>query len=105
MFDRVDPEEARRRLDGGAILVDVRELDEFARARVPGATHLPLSQFAERVGELPRDREIVLLCAAGMRSAMAADYLDRQGLRAANLEGGIQAWYQAGLPLEVEESQ
>jgi rhodanese-related sulfurtransferase len=96
--------EASRRLGSGALLVDVREADEYAQARVPGSTHLPLSQFADRVDELPADREVVLLCAAGMRSAMAADYLARRGLTATNLEGGIQAWYQAGLPVEVEES-
>ena len=100
MFDRIDPEEARRRVDAGALLVDVREADEFAQARVPGATLIPLSEFAARYAELPEGREIVLMCAAGVRSANAAAFVTRFGYRVSNLEGGIQAWHAAVLPVE-----
>ena len=100
VFDRVDPAEAQRRVQTGAALVDVREADEYAQARVPGAKLIPLSEFAARVGELPADREVVLMCAGGVRSARAAEFAAGQGLRVTNLEGGINAWNSAGLPVE-----
>ena len=100
MFDRIEPAEAQRRVQAGATLVDVRESDEFAQARVPGAVLIPLSEFAQRYSELPQT-EVVLMCAAGVRSAQAAQFADQHGYRVTNLEGGINAWHAAGLPVEV----
>jgi rhodanese-related sulfurtransferase len=100
MFDRIDPNEAQRRLQAGATLIDVREVAEFEQARVPGAVLIPLSEFAQRYTELPQDNEVVLICAAGMRSAQAAQFAAQYGYRVTNLEGGINAWNAAGLPVE-----
>ena len=100
MFDRVDPQEAQRRVQSGAALIDVREADEYAQARVPGAVLIPLSEFASRYAELPNDREVVLMCAGGVRSARAAEFAAQQGFQVSNLEGGIQAWHSLGLPVE-----
>lgn len=100
MFDRVDPQEAKTRLENGAVLIDVREQNEYAQARVPGATLIPLSEFASRYTEMPKDQEIVLICAGGVRSAQAAQFAAQHGFKLTNLEGGINAWHALGLPIE-----
>jgi rhodanese-related sulfurtransferase len=105
MFDRITPEVAQQRIQSGAVLVDVRERDEFEAAHVDGATLIPLSEFAARVSELPKDKEVVLICAAGVRSARAAEYAEAQGYTVTNLEGGINAWAAAGLPVETGGTQ
>ena len=104
MFDRIDPSEAQRRVQAGAALIDVRELVEFEQARVPGAVLFPLSEFAERYTELPQGSEIVLMCAAGVRSAQAAQFAAQHGYQVTNLEGGISAWNAAGLPVELGDA-
>jgi rhodanese-related sulfurtransferase len=101
MFDRITPEEAQQRIHDGAALVDVRERDEYEAAHVQDATLIPLSEFAARVNELPKDKEVVLICAGGVRSARAAEYASNQGYKVTNLEGGINAWAAAGLPVQV----
>ncbi len=100
MFDRVDPLTAKTRLENGAVLIDVREQNEFDEARVPGATLIPLSEFANRYSEMPLDKEIVLICAGGVRSAQAAQFAAQHGFKLTNLEGGIKAWHSEGLPVE-----
>ena len=100
MFDRVDPLTAKTRLANGAVLVDVREAGEFEQVHVPGATLIPLSEFAARYTEMPKDQEIVLMCAGGVRSAQAAQFAAGHGFKLTNLEGGIQAWHAEGLPVE-----
>lgn len=101
------PEEAKQRLDEGAVLVDVREMDEWQQARVPGALHVPLSTLAKRLGDLPQDRTLVLMCHTGQRSHTAARFLAQRGhaTPAGNLVGGIVAWATLGLPLEPNPSK
>ncbi len=75
------------------LLVDVREPGEYARGHIPGAYSLPLSQLARRSDELPRDRELVLLCQHGPRSAVAATLLRARGFEQLSvMEGGMKAW-------------
>jgi rhodanese-related sulfurtransferase len=101
----VDVHEAARRLDqmpGGRapLLVDVREANEFAAVRIPGAVLLPLSELQTRYAELPRDRALLLHCAAGKRSLVAAEFLKRNGYAdVTNVDGGIIEWQKAGLPV------
>ncbi len=84
----------------GALLVDVRERDEMAEVRVPGAVLLPLSGFADTFEKLPRERPLYLMCASGRRSLVAADHLLRHGWKdVTNVTGGIIAWRNAGLPV------
>jgi rhodanese-related sulfurtransferase len=87
-------------VDGGHVL-DVREPDEVARARIEGAQHIPLGSLVERLAEVPRDRTVYVLCHVGGRSAQATQYLESQGVDAVNVTGGIVAWYRAGLPVVV----
>lgn len=82
------------------VLVDVREDGELAQARVEGATHVPMSSFVERHGELPKDRPLFVMCASGNRSSAATAFLLRNGWTdVVNVEGGITAWQRAGLPV------
>ncbi|MDD2801900.1 MAG: rhodanese-like domain-containing protein [Methylococcales bacterium] len=74
-------------------LLDVREPTEFAYASIAGSVLIPLNQVPQRVSELDRDREIVVICHHGMRSMQAASYLDHLGYaKVFNLQGGIDAW-------------
>ena len=96
--------EARQRLADApetTHLLDVREVWEFTEGHAEGAHNLPLSQLQQRVGEVPRDRDILLICHTGARSMQAAKFLTQQGVtRVANVTGGTEAWENAGLPLE-----
>lgn len=96
-YDEVTPQQLRQRLAAGedVFVLDVREHDEVAQWSFAGATHIPLGELGQRSGELPGDRQIVVLCAAGVRSAAAAEALDRGGWQAANLVGGVMAWQQS----------
>jgi len=96
----VDVKEAATRLEtSGAVLVDVRNPDEFASGRVEGAVLIPLPEFGERYAELPTDRPLLLICHMGNRSAAATAHLLRNGYTdVANVAGGMDAWLRAGLP-------
>ena len=92
---------ARAREDGAPV-IDVREADEFASARVPGAVHIPLGEVPVRVGEVPRDGTVYVICARGGRSAKAVEHYRAQGIDAVNVAGGTLAWIDAGLPVDPE---
>ena len=83
-----------------ATIVDVREIDEFQAERVEGSINVPLSALLSRIDEVPRDTTVYVMCAAGRRSAEAAAYLDEHGFDVVNVDGGIHAWTDAGLPVE-----
>ncbi len=98
--------EAAARLDGEGdprpVLVDVREPNEFALLRVPGAVLLPLSTLSTSYERLPTDRPLLIMCAVGGRSARATDFLRANGYAdATNIAGGITAWNQAGLAVKT----
>ena len=100
----VDAAEAADRLNRAdapkPLLVDVREIDEFRDVRVEGAALVPMSSFAERHTELPKDRPLLVMCAGGTRSAAATAFLLRGGWTdVVNVEGGITAWQRLGLPV------
>ena len=83
------------------LVIDVREYPEFAGGRLPRARLLPLAELERRVGELPRDRELVTVCRTGRRSADGAAKLSLLGFKkVSELEGGVIAWEKAGFSLE-----
>jgi molybdopterin-guanine dinucleotide biosynthesis protein A/rhodanese-related sulfurtransferase len=84
----------------GVALIDVREDDEYAQARVPGAQHIPLGQVPDRVAEVPREGTVYVICARGGRSAKAAEHYRSLGIDAVNVAGGTLAWIDAGLPTD-----
>ena len=82
------------------LVVDVREPNEFAQARIDGVVLMPISQFVARHAELPKDRPLLMLCAAGSRSTSATMYLLQAGWTdVRNITGGMMAWQAAGLPV------
>lgn len=100
-MNEISPQQAYRKvLDGSAVLLDVREDAEVAGARISGALHIPLGQLNDRAAELPEHTEVLPICQSGTRSAFVTDVLDRNGYRAANVSGGVEAWRKAGLPVE-----
>jgi rhodanese-related sulfurtransferase len=84
----------------GVPLIDVREDDEYAEARVPGAVHIPLGQIPERAGEVPTEGTVYLICGSGGRSARAVEHLRGQGIDAVNVAGGTKGWIAEGFPTE-----
>jgi rhodanese-related sulfurtransferase len=75
-------------------VLDVREVWELAIARLDDTVHIPMNEIPERFAELPRDRQIIVMCRSGGRSMQVAQFLERKGLAAvANLTGGILAWH------------
>jgi len=90
---------AKKRND--VYLLDVRSQSEWREGHIRGAHHLPLGQVAGHLDELPRDQPIVIQCATGLRSQIIASLLQKVGFtHVRNLDGGIDAWKAAGLPLE-----
>jgi len=95
----VNVAEALELLDGGALLLDVREDDEWESGRARDATHVALNEVPDRLDELTRDRLIVCVCRSGARSSRATKFLIEQGRDAVNLEGGMLAWSAEGAPI------
>ncbi len=87
--------------DRSPLVLDVRQRDEYERGHVPGAVHLMAGDVPDRLAELPRDRPILTICAAGYRSSVAASLLRDAGFeRVTWVSGGVPAWHAAGYPLE-----
>jgi rhodanese-related sulfurtransferase len=101
-FTRLSASEARQMLNnGGAQVVDVREGWEYRSGHIPGAGHIPVNTVFARRSELSPDRDIIFVCAVGQRSALACEMAAAAGLsRIYNVEGGTEAWIEAGYPVE-----
>lgn len=95
----VDPLAADELVLHGALLLDVREPDEYTAGHAPSARLIPIGELESRTAELDDDVDIVCVCRSGARSATAAALLRVRGLRARNLLGGMQAWAAEGLPV------
>ncbi len=100
MFDEIYPKDVAAWTDDGAQIVDVRETWEFGAGHVPGAVNIPLDELIGRIEELREP--LVLVCASGNRSGMAAEYLTgRAGFeKVANLVGGTYLWVAQGNEVE-----
>lgn len=80
-------------------VLDVRQPEEWAAGRIEGATLIPMSDVADRLEQIARDRTVVVVCRSGRRSGKVAKYLARSGFSADNLDGGLDRWDAEGLPL------
>jgi hydroxyacylglutathione hydrolase len=98
---QVDARTAGRLSADGSVLVDVRERSEYDEGHVPGALHIPYEHLEKRIGEVPRGRSVVVYCTSGVRSSLATSIFERNGISAANLRAGFNAWRNAGLPIEA----
>jgi rhodanese-related sulfurtransferase len=100
--ERVSPEVAAARLASSSppAIVDVRTANERSQKRIPGSIHVPLNHLTERLHEIPDDRPVLVHCAGGYRSSIAASLLQRSGRRqVGEIAGGIAAWEAARLTL------
>jgi phage shock protein E len=98
-FDTIGPDELNRKIASGEdfLLLDVRTRQENAAEAIAGSCLIPVQELGFRMKELPRDKEIVVYCKVGNRSAYACAHLARLGYKVKNLEGGIVVWNSAGL--------
>ncbi|WP_174816995.1 rhodanese-like domain-containing protein [Nocardia brasiliensis] len=95
-FDRAEAATA----DGArAVLLDVREEDEWQLGHAPGAIHIPMVDVPARVDELEFDVDLYVICRQGGRSLQVVEYLNHIGYEAIQVRGGMVAWQQAGRPL------
>ena len=97
--------QAHQAVAEGAVLLDIRERDEWRAGHAPQARHVALSQLEDHLGDLPADRPIVTVCRSGRRSAIAAHLLTRHGYTASNLAGGMNAWTTTGLPVITNDNK
>jgi rhodanese-related sulfurtransferase len=104
----ITPQEARRLIEDGAVLVDIREADEHARERIPGARNVPLSALDRARLTAPTGKAVIFHCRSGARTqgnaaqlAAAAD----DSCEILLVEGGLDAWRKAGLPVSVDRGQ
>jgi hydroxyacylglutathione hydrolase len=95
--------ELQERVQQGAFVLDVRSDGEWSSGHVPGATHILGGDVPKRVGEIPQDRTVHVICGTGYRSSVAASVLRRAGFRdVVNMVGGMTAWNRRGLPVETD---
>ena len=81
-------------------ILDVRSPAEWQKSRLSGSINIPLTELEKRLNELPRDKDIVIVCASGFRSAIAVGILERENFRSvSNLAGGLGAWLEEGKTL------
>ncbi len=95
----VSAEEGHQLVEGGALLLDVREADEWEAGHAPEAVWMPLGEVQARVGELPNDQRIVAICRSGARSRAVTEALVGAGYDVVNLDGGMRAWAAEDLPV------
>jgi hydroxyacylglutathione hydrolase len=98
----IGPTETARTLEeGSGYLLDVRGAEEYAKRHIPGAHHIPMGYVLNRMAELPREMPLIVQCGSGYRSMVIASLLQRRGFsNVLNLNGGIEAWENASLPIQ-----
>jgi len=100
---QISTTQAYGKYQAGAFILDVRTADEWNQGHIPGSILIPLDELSGRIGEVPRDREVVVVCRTGVRSAQGLAILRQAGYtRAASMTGGMVAWQTAGYPTTTE---
>ncbi len=100
-YKNIPSPQAKALLDtGGVFLLDVRTPDEFRQAHLKGAVLIPIDQVERRLGEIPKNRAVLVYCAVGSRSSTVAGFLAERGYREVyNMQDGIVGWYRNNLPV------
>jgi rhodanese-related sulfurtransferase len=101
----VSVDEAYQMYQGGAFVVDVRTQEEWDEYHAPNATLIPLDQLPNRLSEVPKDREILVVCRSGNRSQEGRDILLAAGYNATSMTGGLKEWFAKGYPIEGAPAQ
>jgi rhodanese-related sulfurtransferase len=97
----ITPAQAHEKIQQGAFVLDVRSQEEWDQFHISGSTQISLDQLQNRLGELPKDKDIVVVCLSGHRSQSGTSILLEAGFtRIFCLGGGLQAWSSAGYPVE-----
>jgi rhodanese-related sulfurtransferase len=97
----ISPQAAQKELTTGAILLDVRERDEYTQSHIAGSLWIPLGELTSWLDELPNDSLIIVVCQTGVRAARGREILMAAGYKkVTSLSGGMQAWVAAGYPVE-----
>jgi rhodanese-related sulfurtransferase len=102
--DDAQPQVMSADVPDGIYLLDVREDDEWTAGHAPDAVHVRLGELNERSAEIPRDREVYVICRSGARSAYATQALTGAGWTAINVSDGMTGWAVAGRPMVSETS-
>ncbi len=101
MVRQADVRQLSMALADGALVIDVREHFEYAAGHVPGAVPMAMHLVPQRVGEIPVDRDVFIICATGNRSWQVCHLLNENGIAATNVSGGTMAWQSAGFAIET----
>ena len=99
------PEVTVDQVPADAVLLDVREDDEWAAGRAPGAVHIPMGEVPARFAEVPDGEPLPVICRSGGRSLRVVAWLNAQGVETVNVEGGMKAWAAAGKPMLGEGAE
>ncbi|VAX13183.1 hypothetical protein MNBD_GAMMA24-1943 [hydrothermal vent metagenome] len=107
-INELDAPELAQRLDDqpdDIHVIDVREMNEFSNGTMPGAKAIPMATIPVRLNELQQDKELVIICRSGARSAQVCMFLQQQGFdKVFNLRGGLMSWARLGLPIEQPQA-
>ena len=101
----VSVDEAYQMYQGGAFVVDVRTQEEWDEYHAPNTILIPLDQLPNRLSEVPKDREILVVCRSGYRSKEGRDILLAAGYNATSMTGGLKEWFAKGYPIEGAPAQ
>ena len=95
-------EDAKARIENHQplLILDVRQPEEFRAGHIAGAKLIPLNELGSRIEELPKEKEILCVCASGARSSAAAGQLSNAGFNVLNMRGGMSGWQRAGYPIK-----
>lgn len=100
LANEISVDEAYEMYQAGTFVLDVRTQEEWDEYHAPNTTLIPLDQLPNRLNELPKDREIVVVCRSGNRSQEGRDILLAAGYNATSMAGGLKEWYAKGYPIE-----
>ncbi|MFC1855528.1 rhodanese-like domain-containing protein [Thermodesulfobacteriota bacterium] len=99
----ITPEKVKELIDNKAdiVLLDVRTAQEHNAAHIKGVKLIPIKEIPKRLGEIPKDKDVIVLCAVGGRSAQATKFLLDNGFtKIRDMQGGMKAWQKKGFPVE-----
>ncbi len=96
-------QEAKELIETGEplVILDVRQPDEYRAGHIAGAKLIPLNELGGRIDELPKDKQILCVCASGARSSAATGQLSSAGFDVLNMRGGMSGWQRAGYPVKT----
>jgi phage shock protein E len=102
-INQVEPAQVQEMLAGSQrpFLLDVRTPEEYKQGHIRGAELIPLNELSAKKGRIPKDREVVCVCATGSRSSTATRQLSALGYKVSNLHGGMNRWTRFGLPIKL----